>query len=126
LWWLRKKPRGFSEASPLLERHRVGPAGWCCDRGFGFLLVAQPSGKHLALPEPTAAFLNGVVMAPITEEITFRDFYLERLQLNWISFWRCNLLTSAVFVACMWWAGRFREESDCLTTWRRRLRRCCY
>jgi hypothetical protein len=35
-----------------------------------FLLMAHPSGKHLA--------------APITEEITFRGFFLERLQLNGI------------------------------------------
>jgi membrane protease YdiL (CAAX protease family) len=64
-----------------------------------FLLVAHPSRRHLTVPEPGAAFLNGVVMAPITEEITFRGFFLERLQLNGISFWRCNLVTSAVFIA---------------------------
>jgi membrane protease YdiL (CAAX protease family) len=64
-----------------------------------FLIGAHSSVKHFALPEPNAVFLNGVVMAPITEEITFRGFFLERLQLNGMSFWIGNLLTSVVFVA---------------------------
>ena len=95
----RKKLVDFLE----LRRFWEGTA-WGLLAGFvvvaaDFLLDARPSGKHLALPEAGAAFLNGVIMAPITEEITFRGFLLGRLQLNGISFWRCNLLTSAVFIA---------------------------
>jgi len=64
-----------------------------------YRFVAGPAGRHLGIPEFGAAFLNGVLVSPIAEEITFRGFCLERLRLNGMPFWTSNVLTSVVFIS---------------------------
>lgn len=63
-----------------------------------YQLAAGPAGKHLIMPVLGAAFLNGVLVSPVAEEIVFRGFCLQRLRLNGIPFWAANLLTSVVFI----------------------------
>ena len=60
-----------------------------------FLRHSQP--KFLVL---NLAVLNGVIVAPLVEEIVFRGFYLRKLLLGDMAFWAANGITTVFFV-CM-------------------------
>lgn len=60
-------------------------------------IVDRP--KHLALPVLSLALLNGVIVAPVVEEIVFRGFYLPKLLLNGIVFWVANGITTIFFLS---------------------------
>jgi membrane protease YdiL (CAAX protease family) len=54
--------------------------------------------RHLAFPVLSLALLNGVIVAPLVEEIVFRGFYLRKLRLNGVGFWVANGITTIFFV----------------------------
>ena len=57
-----------------------------------------PAGTPPHVPSFSVVLLNAVVVAPLVEEITLRGFFLKRLELNGLSFWSANVLTTLVFV----------------------------
>ena len=57
-----------------------------------------PAGTPPHVPSFSVVLLNAVVVAPLVEEITLRGFFLKRLELNRLSFWSANALTTLVFV----------------------------
>jgi membrane protease YdiL (CAAX protease family) len=115
---------GFLE----LRNSRVA-AAWSVPVGMVLLaadyrFVASPAGKYLGMPVLGAAFLNGVLVSPIVEEIAFRGFCLERLRLNGMPFWTSNLLTSVVFVGCISPGGSSNRKSRRSPDLSGRLPRC--
>ena len=62
--------------------------------------------------------LNGVIIAPIIEEIVFRGYLLQKLQNNF-TFWKANIIQSFLFVCIHFpqWFARGREITIFSCSW---------